>query len=102
LGLLVCTTCECRGYVHHLRAARNHSRPAGQDLAASKSGSFCGLFIFGDPYNSRRECLINALERLIAWHEKENDQRTAPILKEAKNMLDELMGRKPVQLSLFG
>jgi hypothetical protein len=73
----------------------------GIDLAASKSGSGCGLSIFGDPYNSRRECLINALERLVAWHEKENDQRTTPVLKEAKNMLDELTGRKPVQLSLF-
>jgi hypothetical protein len=73
----------------------------GLDLAASKSGSCCGLSIFGDPHNSRRECLKNALERLIAWHEKENDQRTAPILKEAKNMLDELTGRKPKQLSLL-
>jgi hypothetical protein len=73
----------------------------GLDLAASKSGSCCGLSIFGDPYTSRRECLKNALERLIAWHEMENDQRTAPVLKEAKNMLDELTGRRSVQLSLF-
>jgi hypothetical protein len=73
----------------------------GHDLAASKSGSCCGLSIFGDPYNSRRECLINALERLISWHEKQNDNKTLPIIREAKNMLDELMGRKPVQLSLF-
>jgi hypothetical protein len=74
----------------------------GLDLAASKSGSCCGLSIFGDPYNSRRECLINALERLVAWHEKENDTRTTHIVREAKNMLDELTGRKPKQLSLFG
>ncbi|MDR2818912.1 MAG: hypothetical protein LBB60_00020 [Desulfovibrio sp.] len=73
----------------------------GLDLAASKAGSGSGLSVFGDPYNSRRECLITVLKRLIAWHEKENDQRTAPVLKEAKNMLDELTGRKPVQLSLF-
>jgi hypothetical protein len=73
----------------------------GLDLAASKAGSGSGLSIFGDPYNSRRECLKNALERLIAWHEKENDQRTVPVLKEAKNMMDELTGRKPKQLSLF-
>jgi hypothetical protein len=73
----------------------------GLDLAASKAGSGSGLSVFGDPYNSRQECLINALERLVAWHEKENDQRTTPVLKEAKNMLDELTGRKPVQLSLF-
>jgi hypothetical protein len=73
----------------------------GMELAASKAGSSAGISIFGDPYNSRRECLINALERLIAWHEKENDQRTTPVLKEAKNMLDELTGRKPVQLLLL-
>jgi hypothetical protein len=73
----------------------------GLDLAASKSGSCCGLSIFGDPYNSRRECLINALERLVAWHEKENDTRTTHIVREAKNMQYELTGRKPKQLSLF-
>jgi hypothetical protein len=41
-------------------------------------------------------------QEMIAWHQKENDQRTFPVLKEAKNMLDELTGRKPVQMSLFG
>jgi hypothetical protein len=74
---------------------------SGLYLAASKSGSCNGLSIFGKPHNSRRECLCRALEEMIAWHQKENDQRTFPVLKEAKNMLDELTGRKPVQMSLF-
>jgi hypothetical protein len=71
-------------------------------LAAANSGSCSGLSVFGDPHSSRRECLKDALERLIAWHVKENDSRTAPVIREAKNMLDELTGRKPVQMSLFG
>jgi hypothetical protein len=73
----------------------------GLDLAASKSGSCSGLSVFGDPFNSRRECLKSALERLIAWHEKENDSRTVPIVRQARDMLDEITGRKPVQMSLF-
>jgi hypothetical protein len=80
----------------------NGKRTYGLELAASKSGSCCGLSVFGAPFNSRRECLINALKGLVAWHGKENDNRTAHIVREAKNMLDELTGRKPKQLSLFG
>jgi hypothetical protein len=38
---------------------------------------------------------------MIAWHQKENDKKTACIANEAKKMLDELTGRTPVQLSLF-
>ena len=41
------------------------------------------------------------VEEMIAWHTKENDTKTAPVIKEAKDMLDEIMGRKPKQLSLF-
>ena len=74
----------------------------GLDLATSQSGSCYGLSIFGKPHSSRRECLCHALEEMITWHQKENDQRTFPVLKEAKNMLDELTGRKAVQMSLFG
>ena len=70
-------------------------------LAASKSGRSSGLSIYNDPYDSRRECLRHGLEEMIAWHTKENDRKTAPVIKEAKDMLDGIMGRKPKQLSLF-
>ena len=73
----------------------------GMDLAASKSGSCSGLSVYGPPFTSSKACLKDALENFILWHEKENDKKTASALKEAKNMLDELTGKKPVQLSLF-
>jgi hypothetical protein len=73
----------------------------GMDLAASKSGSCSGLSVYGPPFTSRNGCLKDALKYFIQWHEKENDRKTAPALREAKDMLDTLMGRKPVQMSLF-
>jgi hypothetical protein len=73
----------------------------GLHLSASQSGRFGGLSIFCDPYNSRRECLRHGLEEMIAWHTKENDRKTTTVIREAKDMLDEITGRKPKQLSLF-
>ena len=73
----------------------------GSYLSASRSGRGSGLSAFNQPYDSRRESLCRGLEEMIAWHTKENDKKTAPVIKEAKDMLDEIMGRKPKQLSLF-
>jgi hypothetical protein len=75
----------------------------GIDLAASKSGSCSGLSVYGPPFASRNACLKDALEHFVQWHEKENenDRKATPVLKEAKDMLDTLTGRKGVQLSLF-
>jgi hypothetical protein len=73
----------------------------GYDLAASSSGCGYGLSVFSEPHNSRRECLRRGLEKVITWHTETNDKKTAPVIKEANDMLDEIMGRKPKQLSLF-
>jgi hypothetical protein len=81
--------------------SRNNKWTYGLYLAASKSGCASGLSIYGDPYNARTVCLKAALEDFIAWHIKENDKKTEPVIKKAKDMLDVLTGRKPVQLSLF-
>jgi len=59
------------------------------------------LSVFSEPYDSRRECLRYGLEKVIEWHTKANDKKTVSIIKEAKDMLDEIMGRKPKQLTLF-
>jgi hypothetical protein len=71
------------------------------DLSASRAGCGYNLSVFKSPYDSRRECLKRGLEEVIVWHTKENDKKTAPVIKEAKDMLDEIMGRKPKQLTLF-
>jgi len=73
----------------------------GLDLAASRSGCCYGLSVFSTPYGSRRECLRHGLEEMVAWHAREGDRKTAPVIKEAKTMLDEITGRKPKQFSLF-
>jgi hypothetical protein len=74
----------------------------GMNLAASQSGSCSGLSVYGPPFASRNGCLKDALKHFVQWHEKENDRKAASALKEAKDMLDTLTGRKPVQMSLFG
>jgi hypothetical protein len=79
----------------------NNKWTHGMYLAAPKSGSAYGLSVFNNPYASRSECLRVALTAMIEWHKKEDDRRTVPIIKEAQDMLDEIMGRKPKQLSLF-
>lgn len=73
----------------------------GIRLSTPKSGYCFGLSVFNPPHGSRRECLRHGLEEVIAWHTKENDKRTTLIIREAKEMLDEITGRKPKQLSLF-
>jgi hypothetical protein len=73
----------------------------GLNLAASITGHASGLSVYGEPYNSRKDCMKTALERFIAWHQKVNDKKTEPVIKESKDMLDVLTGRKPVQMSLF-
>lgn len=73
----------------------------GLHLSAPKSGRYSGLSVFDVPYDSRRECLRHGLEEVIAWHTRENDKRTMPVIREAKDMLDEVTGRKQKQLSLF-
>jgi hypothetical protein len=73
----------------------------GLHLAASQSGRFAGLSVFCDPYDSRRECLRHGLEEMIAWHIEGKDRKTTAVIREAKDMLDEITGRKQKQLSLF-
>lgn len=73
----------------------------GLDLSASQSGSYSGLSVFDAPYDFRHECLRRGLEEMIAWHTTANDRRTTPVIREAKDMLDEITGRKQKQLSLF-
>jgi hypothetical protein len=73
----------------------------GISLAVSLSGQCYGLSVFNEPYDSRRACLRHGLEDMIAWHTKENDKKAVLIIKEVKDMLDEITGRKPKQLTLF-
>ncbi|MDR2488665.1 MAG: hypothetical protein LBD42_04135 [Desulfovibrio sp.] len=74
----------------------------GIHLTTAKSGRVSGLSVYGQPFASRNGCLKNALDYFIQWHERENDKQSGPALREAKDMLDTLTGRKAVQMSLFG
>jgi hypothetical protein len=79
----------------------NNKWTYGMNTAASTSGSGCRLSVFGRPHATRNLSLKAALEAFIAWHKQVNDPKTAPVVRQASDMLDELSGRKPVQMSLF-
>jgi hypothetical protein len=70
----------------------------GVDPAASKTGSRSWPPIFGDRWAQGGQCLENALESLVAWHEKENDSRAAPVVRQARDAPDEIAGSKPARM----
>ena len=67
-------------------------------------GGGYGLTVWGKVFNTRKECLIYALndikERLNS-HSSDTDKYTKSVLKQIKLHLDEQTGRKAIQLSLF-
>ncbi len=73
----------------------------GLSLGTSNTGMGYWLSVFRTPHPSRHECLRHGLEKVIDWHTKEGDRKLPAVIKEAKDMLDTIMGRKSVQLSLL-
>jgi hypothetical protein len=63
-----------------------------------------GLGVWGSIFENRRDSLKAALNELMTGLAKssgENDKYAIIVLKQAKNLFDEITGRKPLQLSLF-
>ena len=72
-----------------------------------------GISVWGKTFDSRKECLKSALKEILEGHreaaEKRKDdtcgncnaQYSKEVTRQVKNLLDELTGRKAVQLELF-
>jgi len=76
----------------------------GMSYSYSTGGAGYGLGVWGKLFDSRKECLKSALNELMTGLAKssgENDKYAKIVLKQAKNLFDELTGRKAIQLSLF-
>lgn len=76
----------------------------GMSYSYSTGGAGYGLGVWGKIFDNRKECLTAALNELRAGLEKDSsktDKYTLSVLKQAKNLFDEITGRKAIQLSFF-
>lgn len=76
----------------------------GMSYSYSTGGSGYGLNAWGKIFDSRKECIITALEEMIKGLKRDSstsDKYATKVLKQAKDLFDELTGRKAIQLSLF-
>lgn len=82
----------------------NNKWSYGMSYSGSTGGGGYGLCAWGKILDSRKECLITALEEMtdrLKENYSKSDKYTTSVLRQAKDLLDELTGRKAVQLSLF-
>lgn len=76
----------------------------GMSYSYTTGGAGYGLGVWGNIFESRKESLKAALNEMmteLAKSSGENDKYAKIVLKQAKNLFDEITGRKPLQLSLF-
>lgn len=85
----------------------------GASFSTGAAGSGYGLGVWGKVFDTRKECLKTALQEIMDGHsryEKElkndtcgnfNAKLSREIVRQVKDLFDELTGRKAVQLSLF-
>lgn len=75
----------------------------GMSYSHSIGGSGYGLNVWGKIFNNRKDCLTAALNELKTGLEKDSsktDKYALNVLKQAKNLFDEITGQKAVQLTL--
>ena len=75
----------------------------GMSYSYSTGGAGFGLSVWGDVFSNRKDCLIAALKKLMAELGKRScntDKYALVVLKQAKNLYDEITGRKVIQLTL--
>ena len=85
----------------------------GVSFSTGNWGHCSGLSVWGKIFDNRKECLKAALQEILDGHceaaEKLKDdtcgnfnaQYSKEIVRQVKNLMDELTGRKVVQLALF-
>jgi len=75
----------------------------GMRYSYSTGGHGYGLNVWGKVFDSRKNCLTAALNEMMSGLGKDSaktDKYAIIVLKQLKNLLDEITGRKAVQLSL--
>jgi hypothetical protein len=75
----------------------------GMSYSYSTGGVCYGLGVWGKIFDNRKDCLKAALSEIMKGLDKgsnKTDKYAINVLKQAKSLLDEITGRKAVQLSL--
>jgi hypothetical protein len=100
---------------NHLTVGRgeNGKWTYGASFSTGSWGHCYGLSVWGKVFDSRKECLKAALREILDGHREAaerlkddtcgnfNAQYSKEVTRQVKNLLDELTGRKAVQLELF-
>lgn len=91
---------------NHITIGRgiNNKWSYGMSYSCNTGGGGFGLTVWGKVFDSRKECLIYALNDMqvrFNFKSSDIDKYTRSVLKQIKSYLEELTGRKPIQLSLF-
>jgi hypothetical protein len=75
----------------------------GMRYSYSTGGAGYGLNVWGKLFDNRKDCLKAALDEMMAGLGKDcckTDKYAIVVMKQLKNLFDEITGRKAVQLSL--
>ena len=100
---------------NHLTIGRgeNGKWTHGVSFSTGSWGHCYGLSVWGKVFDSRKECLKAALQEILDGHRDAaerlkddtcgnfNPQYSKEVTRQVKNLLDELTGRKAIQLELF-
>ena len=76
----------------------------GMSYSYSTGGAGYGLGVWGKVFDNRKDCLTSALNEMMTGLNRDSsktDKYTLSVLKQAKNLFDEITGRKAIQLSFF-
>lgn len=85
----------------------------GASYSTGAAGSGYGLGVWGKVFDTRKECLKSALQEIMDGHRKYekdlkgdtcgnfNAKLSREIVRQVKDLFDELTGRKAIQLSFF-
>ncbi len=91
---------------NHITIAKgnNDKYTYGLSYSYNTGGGGYGVTVWGEVFDTRKECLIYALNEIkdrLNSHSSDTDKYTKSVLKQIKLHLDEQTGRKAIQLSLF-
>lgn len=76
----------------------------GMSYSYSTGGAGYGLGVWGKIFDNQKDCLTSALNEMMTGLNRDSsktDKYTLSVLKQAKNLFDEITGRKAIQLSFF-
>jgi hypothetical protein len=96
----------------HIAKGANGKWTFGTSFNIGTSGGCSGISVWNTPYDSRIECLTTALQKIMELHTRQGRNghadkseaariESAVVMKQVKDLYDEVTGRKAIQLSFL-